>query len=214
MSIGKGQEVCKKRFEEQKKYLEEAGAQKILTDGAKRSKKTTALQKIMDGLKPGDTIIIPSIDRVSLSARDFLGFCMGVRTRGAVVKILNMGILDDSQEGKTLLRIISAFADLEKEALIERTQRHHAEAREDIRFREGRPKKYSKQDLDKALKMLKTSSYSKVASATGISVSTLQRAHRREKALREHTYSMTDAEVREYEATVDGSKQLDLTDFF
>jgi uncharacterized protein YerC len=45
-------------------------------------------------------------------------------------------------------------------------------------FKEGRPKKYNKEQIEHALGLLKTESYRKVERMTGISVSTLQREKR------------------------------------
>ena len=49
---------------------------------------------------------------------------------------------------------------------------------------------------------------------TGISVSTLSRARNAEKARKSGDYSMSDAEVREYEAAVAKSEQMSLEDLF
>lgn len=49
-------------------------------------------------------------------------------------------------------------------------------------FKEGRPKKYSKEQMGLALDLLKTKSYRQVEKMTGISVSTLQREKRKRSA--------------------------------
>ena len=124
-----------------------------------------------------------------------------------------MGEFDNSPEGDTLMRVITAMAEFDKAMIVERTRERKVESRKDMTFREGRPKKYTKQQIAAALKMLEAhTSYKKVSEATGISISTLQRAVRAEKARRSGDYSMTDAEIREYEAAVNGAEQMTFDD--
>jgi len=53
-------------------------------------------------------------------------------------------------------------------------------ARRRADFREGRPKKYTKKQLDHAMELLKNHTYKEVSDLTGISKSTLKR-YKREK---------------------------------
>ena len=96
--------------------------------------------------------------------------------------------------------------------VVERTQTRKAEVRKDLTFREGRPRKYSRKEISAALRLLEKNSYKLVSEMTGISVSTLTRARNAEKARKSGDYSMSDAEVREYEAAVSRSEQMTLED--
>ena len=58
-------------------------------------------------------------------------------------------------------------------------------AKRNPNFREGRPRKFSKERLSYAVSMLENQSYKSVSRITGISVSTLQRA-KRELELQKH----------------------------
>ena len=60
--------------------------------------------------------------------------------------------------------------------IIERTQNGKAIAKQNPNYKEGRPKKYTKIQLDHAVSLLKQGkSYKEVAAITGISKSTLIR---------------------------------------
>ena len=107
---------------------------------------------------------------------------------------------------------VRAFAQFEKAMVVERTQTRKAEVRKDLTFREGRPRKYSRKEISAALRLLEKNSYKLVSEMTGISVSTLTRARNAEKARKSGDYSMSDAEVREYEAAVSRSEQMTLED--
>ena len=60
--------------------------------------------------------------------------------------------------------------------IIERTQEGRSIARLDPNYKEGRKKKFSKAQMEHALKLLETNSYKSVEKMTGISKSTLIRA--------------------------------------
>ena len=208
---GKAQE---ERLKEQIELLKAEGPDKLIVERLpkKKEKKHEVFWKLFRDLRPGDTLIIPSIDRVSHSAGDFAVTMTGLMNKNVKLHVLDMGILDDSPEGLVRQQVIKAFADFEKAMIIERTQTGKAESRKDITFREGRPKKYSWSQLSSALRMLKDHSYKQVAETTGISVSTLRRAKIDEQARRNGEYAMTDADIREYEAAVASAEQMTLED--
>ena len=69
-----------------------------------------------------------------------------------------------------------AFAEFERDMIIERTQEGKAIARRQPDFREGRPRLYSRKQIQHALELLQDHSYRQVTELTGISKSTLIRA--------------------------------------
>ena len=83
--------------------------------------------------------------------------------------------------GDLIVTCLLAFAQFERAQIIERTQAGKAIAKSKEGFREGRPRKFSQEQIDLALELLETYSYRKVERMTGISVSTLTRARRRNK---------------------------------
>nr|WP_269147097.1 helix-turn-helix domain-containing protein [Francisella tularensis] len=56
-------------------------------------------------------------------------------------------------------------------------------AKQQSGFREGRPNKYTKKQLDHAMQMLSSHSFRQVAELTGISLSTLKRESRKRKCM-------------------------------
>lgn len=63
--------------------------------------------------------------------------------------------------------------------IVERTQEGKAIAKMNPGFSEGRPKKYTRQQLSLAMKLLGDNSYKQVEEMTGISKSTLIRERKR-----------------------------------
>jgi Resolvase, N terminal domain/Cry35Ab1 HTH C-terminal domain/Phage integrase SAM-like domain len=111
--------------------------------------------------------------------RSFLFFCEELFNRGVRVHVLNMGVIENTPTGRLIFTIMSAFAEFERDLIVERTREGKAIARQRLDFREGRPPKYTKKQIDHALVLLETHSYKQVEEMTGISKSTLIRAKRK-----------------------------------
>ena len=92
-----------------------------------------------------------------------------------------MGLVEDTPTGRLILSVMLAFAEFERDMIVERTQEGKAIAKQKPDFKEGRPKKYGKKQIEHALQLLENNSYKQVESMTGISKSTLIRAVREQR---------------------------------
>ena len=82
----------------------------VIEKASAGKKKFDAFRKLFDKLRPEDTLVIPSIDRISHSADDFSGLVAGLANRGVTLRVLNLGTFDHSPEGATLKKAVNAFA--------------------------------------------------------------------------------------------------------
>ena len=93
--------------------------------------------------------------------------------------ILNMGLVENTLTGNLILTVMLAFAEYERGMIVERTQTGKAVARQDPNFRDGRPKKFTPEQIDLALSLLaQGKTYRQITTMTGISKSTLIRARK------------------------------------
>lgn len=106
-----------------------------------------------------------------------ISFIDELLSHGINVNVLNMGLMDNSPTGKLIRSILLAFAEFERDMIVERTQ----EGRRLSGHYGGRPRKYKKEQLEHAMLLLENHSYNQVSGMTGISVSTLYRTKLREK---------------------------------
>mgnify|MGYP002514109602 CR=1 FL=1 len=74
--------------------------------------------------------------------------------------------------------IFFSFAEFERDMIVERTQEGKAIAKLNPDFREGRPKKFSKAQINHALSLLNDYSYTQVVQMTGVNKSTPIRARK------------------------------------
>ena len=150
-------------IEAQEKAFKENGASEIYCDSFTGTKADRPqLSKLMNRLKPGDTLMVTKLDRIARSLSQGSDLVNDLINRDIKVNILNIGLMDNTPASKLIRNIFFAFAEFERDMIIERTQEGKAIARQSEDFREGRPKKYGKKQIAHALELLKTATYKEV----------------------------------------------------
>lgn len=175
----KGQVKDGNSLEAQEIKLRSHGAQIIVSDvftGTKSDRPN--LTALLDKLKEHDTLIVTKLDRIARSLLQGSELVDDLISRGVTVNILNIGMMDNSATNKLTRNIFFAFAEFERDMIVERTQEGKAIAKLDPSFKEGRPKTYGSKQISHALSLLETKTYKQVEALTGISKSTLIRAKR------------------------------------
>lgn len=138
-------------------------------------------QKLLSKLESGDTLAVTKMDRFARSAEDGVKLVKELLERGVKVHILNMGLVEDTPMGRLILRMLSAFAEFDRDMIVERLAEGKAIAKQNEGYREGRKRTYKKHQLDHAMNLLEENSYTQVVKMTGISKSTLIREKNRRK---------------------------------
>ncbi|GEM01988.1 Site-specific DNA recombinase [Halolactibacillus halophilus] len=158
------------------KQLENENCDKIYKDKFTGTEKDRpAFNQLLSDLSSGDTLIVTKLDRFARSTVDGIQTIRELFDKGIKVHVLNMGLVEDTPTGRLIFNIMTSFAEFERDMIVERTQEGKTLAREREGFREGRPKKYSKKQIDHALELKRKYSYKQVEELTGISKSTLIR---------------------------------------
>ena len=173
-------------FEDQEQALKQAGAEIIVKDAYTGTKMDRpAFTKLMQDLNPGDKLIVAKLDRFARSAVQGVEVVRDLMAKGVTVHILNMGIADNTPTGKLMVTMLLAFAEFERDMIVERTQAGKNIARANGKRVDGRPKKFNTDKVNHALDLLeKGSSYTEVEKLMNISKSTLIRAMRERRAER------------------------------
>ena len=173
-------------LEAQEQLLKENGAEKIYSDAFTGTKAhRPELDKLLAVLQAGDKLVITKLDRIARSASQGIELIQSLLDKGITVHVLNMGLLDNTPTGKLIRNIMLAFAEFERDMIIERTQEGKAIARRQPDFREGRPRLYNRKQIQHALDLLQDHSYRQVTELTGISKSTLIRAKNKAAAVQD-----------------------------
>ncbi len=137
------------------------------------------LNKLIKELQEGDTLIVTKLDRLARNTVEGIQIIECLFAKGVSVHVLNVGLLENTTMGKFFLTTLLAVAEMERNIIIERTQAGKEIAKQNPNFKEGRPKKYGKKQIEHALELLGNNSYKQVEQLTGISKSTLIRYKRK-----------------------------------
>lgn len=182
----KGQAKDGNSLESQIEILKSNGAEKIFSDSFTGTKTDRPnFKKLLNKLNPGDTLMVTKLDRFARSMTQGSELVNELIDKGIRVNILNIGIMDNTPASKLIRNIFFSFAEFERDMIIERTQEGKAIAKTKEGFKEGRPKKYTSNQIDNALSMLTINggnkSYNQVSELLGISKSTLIRENNKRK---------------------------------
>ncbi|MDY5291351.1 MAG: recombinase family protein [Ligilactobacillus salivarius] len=162
--------------------LKRAGATKIYKD---KYTGTTAnrpeFDKLMDKLQNGDTLIVTKLDRLARNTQDALSIVKQMNDEGVILRVLNIGTIDNSPSGRLIFTVFSAFAEFERDLIVSRTQEGKAWAKaNNPNFHDGMPRKYDQEQINFAWKLHTQDhmSYSEISKKLGMSKATIYRRFR------------------------------------
>lgn len=157
--------------------LDAAGCERIFTDKASgKLAKRPELDKALDYLRSGDTLVITKLDRLGRSLQHLLDLSALLGKREIDLIVLTQGIDTTTPVGRMYFAILGAIAEFERELIVERTKDGLAAARARGRHG-GRPKAMSPEQIKLAREMhaAGTRSITEIAKTLRVSRSTLHR---------------------------------------
>lgn len=155
--------------------LESAGCQRIFSD--KKSGKNAEreeLKKALDYLRPGDTLVVPSLDRLGRSIKDLIGIVGALREEGIGFRSLHESLDTTTPGGRLVFHVFAALAEFIRELIIQGTNEGLAAARARGE-RLGRPPAMTEEQIRHARAMLTDpeASISSIAKLLGVSRMTI-----------------------------------------
>ena len=160
--------------------LDEVGCAKVFED--KASGKNTdrpGLTAALDYLREGDTLCVWKLDRLGRRTRDVLIIAEDLHERGISLRILTgtlAGSYSPKGEGKFFFTMMVAFAELERDMIVERTRAGLDAAKAQGRTG-GRPTKMTARKLKEARQLrAEGKSYAFIAKELEVGQATVYRA--------------------------------------
>ena len=133
-------------------------------------------------LTKGDTLMVTKLDRLARTVPEGIETVKFLFSKGVKVHVLNVGLLENTPMGNFFLTTLLAVAELERCMILERTAAGKEIARSKPGYRDGRPPKYTQEQLAWAAQLKdEGNSYKEIEKKTKISKSTLQRYLWRQK---------------------------------
>ena len=144
-------------------------------------------KELVEKLQAGDILVVTKLDRLARNTVEGIQVVENLFVKGVAVHVLNVGLLENTTMGKFFLTTLLAIAEMERNTIIERTQAGKEVAKTKAGFKDGRPKKYTQAQLEIALDLIenRSKSYTQVERDMKISKSTLVRAMRERRLMRE-----------------------------
>ena len=136
----KGQQRDGNSLDEQWEKLKNYGCDEIIQEAYTGTKMDRPkMLELLNRLQPGDELVVCKLDRFARTAAEGSTIIKDLVDRGIVVNVLNMGKADNTPMGKLMVTIMLAFAEYERDMIVERTQSGKEIARQKEGFKEGRP---------------------------------------------------------------------------
>lgn len=125
---------------DQEKKLAEAGCTAVVCEAYTGTKmERPVFSELLGQLQDGDTLVVTKLDRLARTAVQGVQTVETLMKQGVNVHILNMGLVENTPVGRLMLTMLFAFAEFERDVIVERTQEGKAIAKQKAGFREGRP---------------------------------------------------------------------------
>lgn len=162
----------------QRNALAAAGVTKVYADegvsGTQASR--PEFDKLLDRLEEGDTLVVWKFDRIGRNTRNVLEVVDRVTASGAQFKSLTENIDTAGPMGKAMLTIMAAFAQLERDTIVERTKAGLEAARAQGKVG-GRPSVVDAKKLSRIKKLVASGDHTRaeIAEMVGVSKATLYR---------------------------------------
>lgn len=134
----------------QEDRLNAYGCEKIFSDHISGSKsKRPGLDKAVEFARSGDTIVVWRLDRLGRNMEDLITLVNKLNERGVSFHSLEENITMDksSSTGQLLFHLFAAFAEFERNLILERSSAGRIAARARGRYG-GRPEKLNQRDLN------------------------------------------------------------------
>jgi len=163
--------------DQQRAALEAAGCHEVITETISSGKKERpGLQRVMDRLEAGDTLVICKLDRWARSLQELLTMSAELEAKGVHLQVLDQQIDTSTAAGRLLFQMLGAVAEFERSLAIQRTHESVAHRRATGGNLGGRPKAYTPQQQALGLKLKADGqSISQIAAQLGLAKGTCHR---------------------------------------
>jgi DNA invertase Pin-like site-specific DNA recombinase len=103
--------------------LKAAGCERIFTEEASGGRwNRPELHRLLDHLRPGDTLTVWKLDRLTRSLKDLIALLEKIEQAGASFESLTEHIETHSPAGRMLVQMLGSFAEFERAMIRERTR--------------------------------------------------------------------------------------------
>lgn len=157
--------------------LKRAGVEVVHQEKRSAGARRPVLERLIEGLRPGDVVAVYKVDRLARSMADLLRILAAIQAAGASFKSLTEAIQTDTAIGELMMHMLGAVAQFERSLIRERSM-----AGQDAAYlrgaRIGRPRGLLPEQESECVALFKSDkhSMSDLARKYGVHVSSIKRA--------------------------------------
>ena len=111
----------------------------IFREHASAVKQRDGLDKALSFVREGDTLIVTKLDRLARSVPDLYRIVDILKEKGVELRIISLGMDTSTPAGKAMLAMMGAFAEFEREIMLERQREGIEKAKRDGKYRGSGP---------------------------------------------------------------------------
>jgi len=124
----------------QLKMAEEQNAERLFVDKASgKNTDRAAFKEMMTFVRAGDTVIVESISRIARNTRDLLSIVSELTEKGVEFVSLKESIDTTTPQGRFMLTVFGALAELERENILERQREGIEIAKSEGKYKGRKP---------------------------------------------------------------------------
>ena len=124
----------------QLKMAEEQNAEKLFIDKASgKNRDRAAFKEMMAFVRAGDVVIVESISRIARNTRDLLGIVAELTEKGVEFVSLKENMDTTTPQGRFMLTVFGALAELERESILERQREGIEIAKSEGKYKGRKP---------------------------------------------------------------------------
>ena len=132
----------------QLKMAEEQNAEKVFVDKASgKNTNRTAFKEMMAFVRAGDTVVVESISRIARNTRDLLSIVSELTEKGVEFVSLKENIDTTTPQGRFMLTVFGALAELERENILERQREGIEIAKSEGKYKGRKPIDYDETQM-------------------------------------------------------------------
>ena len=136
---------------------EEQNAEKVFVDKASgKNTDRTAFKEMMAFVRAGDTVVVESISRIARNTRDLLSIVSELTEKGVEFVSLKENIDTTTPQGRFMLTVFGALAELERENILERQREGIEIAKSEGKYKGRKPIDYDEAQMKALCKKWRT----------------------------------------------------------
>ena len=153
----------------QLKTAEEQNAEKVFVDKASgKNTDRAAFKEMMAFVRAGDTVVVESISRIARNTRDLLSIVSELTEKGVEFVSLKENIDTTTPQGRFMLTVFGALAELERENILERQREGIEIAKSEGKYKGRKPIDYDEAQMKALCKKWRAGEITATAAMKGL----------------------------------------------